>query len=287
MIDMKTFDDMMTVVVHETAAEIRGFKRMHDYAKLDLIEELKYLYKETAADICNILHVDYRWDDDYGFEVIGRAPEGVSLLRTFNREFESAVRDEYEMTNYDLKGKVMLSGGDIQLFDQSEAKRALKALDLEWQTGCDRKCVLLADDQGQAMVLESWQQLQQGLADGQGLTGWQIIQDEDGELDLCISAADCQSGQQLERCEYHLYCCEDEQRGRELQAQLQQESNHAKRCYMLYTICEPVYAKALESDVERGLKKLDLQENMQSLTASQPKEDSLNAGLKNGGQGRH
>ena len=35
------------------------------------------------------------------------------------------------------------------------------------------------------------------------------------------------------------------------------------------------------------LRKREMQENMQALTASQPKEDSLNAGLKNGGQGRH
>ena len=87
--------DMADDLAHETAAGIFAENARDDaYELLDLIQELKDLYLDVVADICDSRGIEYEWNDD-ALDITGRIPAGLDLISIATGHFNAITRREY------------------------------------------------------------------------------------------------------------------------------------------------------------------------------------------------
>ena len=202
-----------------------------------------------------------------------------------------------------MDGESLVTFGNMRLYDDPDTNQVLRSLDLGLDIRQHYDWLLLVDDKLQVTELDNWQGLPQVIsaaagtdadADEERVKGWQLLEKESiyyGTVHLYIE--DTGDHERQSDCLQHyalLYYDNNQEDVLDLQTfktQLSQTRDLNERAALLYDNTSPVDAYDLQCGIKRGMKMLEMQENMQSLTASQSKEDSLNAGLKNGGQGRH
>ena len=201
-----------------------------------------------------------------------------------------------------MNGESLVTFGNMRLYDDPDTNQVLRSLDLGLDIRQHYDWLLLVDDKLQVTELDNWQDLPQVIsaaagtdadADEERVKGWQLLEKEsiyDGTVHLYIE--DTGDHERQSDCLQHyalLYYDNNQEDVLDLQTlktQLSQTRDLNERAALLYDNTLPVDAYDLQCGIKRGMKMLEMQENMQSLTASQ-KDDSLSEGLKQGDRGRH
>ena len=263
--------------------------------------QLKNLAQMQAADCQTIVSSCGTQDvSDWG-----AAQTALTVLHDKTAKLvEDFCRDQIRRQAWQLSGNVsqlLGSGSRCHNPEVSDLQRGLRALDLDYETSPDQMQLaavrvtqeLTADGSLIRQPLEA--RALSGMGVGLTQLPWfsmdscavNVYQDDQSRA-LLVSSSAAGDGvhdgvDYATVCEIRVMC--PGHQAEELAERLRQAPDARAAQAVCRALSQPA-GELYQQALQRGLRKLAMQESVQSLTASQ-KDDSLSEGLKQGGRGRH